>query len=203
MPGSQALYIGIGLLFGAGLLLIVVLGSAGRSPGWWLRSCGLLLATALLAVYAIGRGGLQTAMPQAQAPAAASAALQPAASEPPSFVVLADGDGHFRLTGSVNGAKVHFLVDTGASLVILNEADARKVGIDPDKLSYTTTFRTANGQTDGALINIGELAVGAIRLEGVEGAVERQNMGDSLLGASFLRRLGSVKVDGNAMKLSQ
>lgn len=201
MPGSQALYIGIGLLFGACLLLIVFLGSAGRSPGWWLRSCGLLLATAVLAVYAIGRGGLST--PDAPAPTAASAALQPAASEPPSFVVLADGDGHFRLTGSVNGAKVHFLVDTGASLVILNEADARKVGIDPDKLSYTATFKTANGQTDGALIDIGELAVGAIRLEGVEGAVERQNMGDSLLGASFLRRLGSVKVDGNAMKLSQ
>lgn len=201
MPGSQALYIGIGLLFGAGLLLIVFLGSAGRSPGWWLRSCGLLLATAVLAVYAIGRGGLQTRT--AITPAAASAALQPAPDEPPSFVVLADGDGHFRLTGSVNGAKVHFLVDTGASLVILNEADARRVGIDPDKLSYTATFKTANGQTDGALIDIGELAVGAIRLEGVEGAVERQNMGDSLLGASFLRRLGSVKVDGNAMKLSQ
>ena len=38
-----------------------------------------------------------------------------------------EGDGHFWATAYVNGMPVKFLVDTGASLVALNERDARRI----------------------------------------------------------------------------
>ena len=52
---------------------------------------------------------------------------------------------HFETTGTVNGTRQEFLVDTGASTVVLTETNARKAGIDPESLNYIIPVATANG----------------------------------------------------------
>ncbi len=63
-------------------------------------------------------------------------------------------DGHFYATAAVNGQPVRFMVDTGASDLVLTEADARAAGIDTDRLNYVLPTFTANGQTMSAPVRL-------------------------------------------------
>uniref|UniRef100_UPI00329A4980 retropepsin-like aspartic protease family protein n=1 Tax=Salmonella enterica TaxID=28901 RepID=UPI00329A4980 len=61
-------------------------------------------------------------------------------------VTLAKAEnGHFGVKGSVNNASIGFMVDTGASSIVLSYDDARRAGLNPDKLAYRTPIMTANG----------------------------------------------------------
>jgi aspartyl protease family protein len=117
-------------------------------------------------------------------------------------VALRAGSGrHFRAVAQVNGERVQFLVDTGASDVALTKDDARRIGIDPSRLAYTQPYRTANGTSFGAPIRIGSIKIGDIVLDDVAGHVADGDLGQSLLGMSFLRRLSSFEVRGEEMIL--
>jgi aspartyl protease family protein len=113
--------------------------------------------------------------------------------KPAPAVVTASGDlvipksrnGHFHVAGEVNGQPVNFMVDTGASLVVVSEAFARRAGL-PDGVPIT--FRTANGELPGRVVQgvpvtVGPVAVSAVRVGVglVGGAAD-----DALLGQSFL-----------------
>ena len=63
-------------------------------------------------------------------------------------------DGHFHVSATVNGERVQFLVDTGASVVTLSRDDAERAGLHPDTLSYSQRFNTANGTSFGAAVRI-------------------------------------------------
>ncbi|MEP2717499.1 TIGR02281 family clan AA aspartic protease, partial [Pseudophaeobacter sp.] len=78
-------------------------------------------------------------------------------------VVPRSADGHYYLTLAVNGAPVDFLVDTGASEVVLTAEDARRAGIDPENLAYLGRANTANGEVRTASVRVEELALGDIR----------------------------------------
>lgn len=110
-------------------------------------------------------------------------------------------DGHFQVEATVNGQTMLFLVDTGASDVVLTQEDARRLGLDPDSLSYTRVYRTANGTTYGAPIVLEEIAVGPIALRDVRASVNQAPMNRSLLGMSFLSRLGAYEVRGDRLIL--
>lgn len=71
-------------------------------------------------------------------------------------------DGHYYLTLDVNGAAIEFLVDTGASQVVLNERDARRAGIDTENLAYLGRAQTANGEVRTASVWIDEMSLGAL-----------------------------------------
>ena len=101
----------------------------------------------------------------------------------------------------VNGHVVHFLIDTGASDVSLTMDDARRLGFDPAKLSFTTQYQTANGITLGARVTIDEIKVGDITVRNVAGSVMQDNAGASLLGMSFLNALGSYEFRGDRLVL--
>lgn len=101
--------------------------------------------------------------------------------------------GHFLATAHVNGKRVRFLVDTGASQVVLTQGDARHVGIDVDDLDYVTPVVTANGQTYVAPVRLKSVKLGSIEMTNVQAAVARSEMDTSLLGMTFLRRLKSVE----------
>lgn len=108
--------------------------------------------------------------------------------------VRAGRDGHFTVTASVNGQPVDFLVDTGASDIVLSPADARRLGYDPGRLSFTRQYSTANGTGRGAPIRLNNLAVGPIVFHDLPASVNEAAMGESLLGMTFLRKLESYEV---------
>ncbi|WP_162913246.1 TIGR02281 family clan AA aspartic protease [Rhodospirillaceae bacterium SYSU D60014] len=110
-------------------------------------------------------------------------------------------DGHFHAEAMVDGVAVLFLVDTGASEVVLSPDDARRLGFDPDRLAYTQVFHTANGTVRGAPVRLGEIVIGPIRLANVRASVNEAPMPRSLLGMTFLGRLSGYEVSGGELTL--
>lgn len=102
-------------------------------------------------------------------------------------------DGHFRALATVDGVELGLLIDTGASLVLLTQADAEALGLDPGALDYSLPITTANGPADVAPVRLGTVRVGDVALAEVEAAVAQPGMlRTSLLGMSFLRRLAEA-----------
>jgi aspartyl protease family protein len=107
--------------------------------------------------------------------------------------ILRNNAGGYTTVGSVNGQAVSFLVDTGASSVVLNEHEARRLGLQfrlqGDKLGVTT----ASGATTGYGVILGSVRIGDIRLSNVRAIVLRGDYPrQALLGMSFL---GQVKIE--------
>jgi len=117
-----------------------------------------------------------------------------------SVTLAADTRGHFFTDAMVNGVPMRFLVDTGASAVVLSAGDASRLGIDWRK-GQRVTMHTASGTTTGHVVRLDSLRVGAIELSNVEGVVLEQGPGPvGLLGMSFLNRV-EMKRDGQVMTL--
>jgi aspartyl protease family protein len=112
--------------------------------------------------------------------------------------------GQFIARGDIDGAQTTFLIDTGASAVILRQSDAQKAGIDTSALSFTVPVQTANGETTAAAVRLRSLTVGSIRLEGVEALVAAPgSLNENLLGMTFLRRLRSYEFSGDFITLRE
>ena len=109
--------------------------------------------------------------------------------------------GHFVLEADVDGQDIRFLIDTGASDVVLSPADALRLGFDPGKLRFTKTYRTANGTVKGAPVRLARVAIGPIVIKDVRASVNGAAMGRSLLGMSFLGRLSGYEVSGGRLVL--
>ena len=97
-------------------------------------------------------------------------------------------DGHFYLNTKINGAPIRFMIDTGASDLVLSIADAKKVGIDVKNLNFNKVYQTANGKSFGASIVLEEVEVANVKFVKVGASVNNAPMGVSLLGMSFLRQ---------------
>jgi aspartyl protease family protein len=111
-------------------------------------------------------------------------------------------DGHFHATLEVNGRPVRFIVDTGASDVVLSRADAARVGIDVDALAFTGRAMTANGPVATAPVRLGRVALGGLAVEGVPASVNAGALDGSLLGMAFLDRFARIEIEGDRMRLS-
>ncbi len=111
--------------------------------------------------------------------------------------------GHFRIDAVVEGVELHMLVDSGATLVTLSPDDARRIGIELDRLVYSQRFRTANGEGLGAPIRLREIRIGTIAVRNVRASVNRAPMDASLLGQSFLNRLSGYTVSNGQLTLRQ
>ncbi|MEK1851591.1 MAG: TIGR02281 family clan AA aspartic protease [Phyllobacterium sp.] len=119
-------------------------------------------------------------------------------------VTLAKADnGHFEVRGEVNGATVPFMVDTGASSIVLSSEDARRAGLNPDELSYKTPIMTANGTTTAANVTLDSVKIGAIERRNIRAMVAQDGrMAGSLLGMNFLNTLSGFSVRGDRLILS-
>jgi len=111
----------------------------------------------------------------------------------------ADARGHFITPGSINNRPTQFLVDTGASVVAIGQAEADRLG-----LSYRTgqpvTLRTANGTAPGWALKLATLRIGDVTAYEVDAVVTPSAMPAVLLGNSFLNRF-SMRRDGDTMLL--
>jgi len=112
-------------------------------------------------------------------------------------------DGHFYARVMVNGTEVRFMVDTGATSIVLSEADARRIGIDTRKLSYVLPSSTANGTVMGAGVVLDRVELGGIVDRDVRAVVNGGEMSGSLLGLAYLDRFRSFKVEGDSFVLTR
>ncbi len=112
-----------------------------------------------------------------------------------------DEGGDFHIYGTANGARVRFLVDTGASGIVLSPADARRIGIDTAALHYVSGYETANGIGAGAAYTLDTLSVGPLQFSNVPVSINRTDMHASLLGMTFLKRLKSFEIRGRNLYL--
>jgi len=135
------------------------------------------------------------------APIEASAAKATPGKRSSGEVVLhAADDGHFYADADVNGSGIRMMVDTGASIVVLSEADAERAGINVDELDYTLVFSTANGMAKAAEVTIDEIRVGSIVRRDVRGAVT-SGLPGSLLGMSYFSTLSKVAFESDELVL--
>ena len=113
--------------------------------------------------------------------------------------ILADGRGHFSTRGAINGAAMQFLVDTGATLVSLGAADARRAGINYLGGAPSTSM-TANGPVRVWLVRLDRVQVGSLVLANVDAAVHEAPLPFVLLGSSFLQRV-AMQREGDTLIL--
>ncbi len=173
--------------------------------GWALRQLTILGAVALM-LYAVAgyriahRSDPPPAAATAAAPAAPAAQAHSAAA-PNSLTFRANKQGHVYLEAVVNGSPVRFVVDTGATLVVLTPADAAAAGIGSNDLTFRATMSTANGTARAAPVKLRELRVGQFAADDVP-AVVMDHLTTSLLGQSFLRRLDSYEMRDGVLTLN-
>jgi clan AA aspartic protease (TIGR02281 family) len=117
------------------------------------------------------------------------------------YVVEPGAGGHYVIEAVVNGAPVTFLVDTGASDIVLTMADAERLGLHPATLRFTQRFATANGETRGAPVVLREIRIGQFSLFDVPASVNEAPLRVSLLGMSFLRQLNGYGVEDGRLVL--
>lgn len=115
--------------------------------------------------------------------------------------VMKASDGHFWAEGEVNGARVRFLVDTGATAVALTPADAERLGIDLQRLHYGSSVVTAGGKARAASVKLAAVTVAGAKLEDVDALVIEKGLDASLLGMSYLGRLSSFQATRQALFL--
>ncbi len=116
-------------------------------------------------------------------------------------VIRMASNGHFVVRADVDGTEITFLVDTGASDVVISPADAKRMGYDLDTLKFTKTYRTANGTVYGAPVRLGTISIGPLNVRDVRASVNSAEISRSLLGMSFLERLSGYEVRGNSLIL--
>ena len=121
---------------------------------------------------------------------------------PHEVTVFRRPDGQFVATGSFGKARVSFILDTGASTVVLRAEDAARLGIPVQKLSFAMPVETANGHALTAAVTLPELRIGSIVERDVEALVARSGaLHENLLGMSFLNKLQSFTVANDRLIL--
>ena len=118
-----------------------------------------------------------------------------------SMVIGRGEGGGFYVMGKVNGSPVRFVVDTGATQIVLSPADARRAGLATAGLTYSNPSETANGVGYGAAAKIERLDVGPVHLADVPVTINREPMSVSLLGMPFLDHFASIEVRGDRLFL--
>jgi len=117
--------------------------------------------------------------------------------------LLRNAQGYFQVRGLVNDAPVDFVIDTGASLIVLSQADATSVGFDVDSLRYDGVASTANGEVRFAQVLLDSFAIGDSVDVGVGASVNAGELSTSLLGLAYLDRFSRIVIEADRMILER
>lgn len=111
-----------------------------------------------------------------------------------------EGNGHFYTHAKVNGELMRFIVDTGASVVALTVEDAERLGLAVDPAKFEVVGEGASGPIRGQNLTLDSVEIEGKRVENVR-AVVLEGSRLSLLGQSYLSRMGEVQMKGDYMVL--
>jgi aspartyl protease family protein len=125
---------------------------------------------------------------RAAAPVPSAPAAEPSAYGQ-SVTLKAGRGGHFWVKAEVDGVAIDFMVDTGASFVVLPREAAGRAGIYPTPVEFTATMNTANGPVGAAPVRLREVRIGDNSVYDVDALVAESGLETALLGNSFLERL--------------
>jgi aspartyl protease family protein len=121
-----------------------------------------------------------------------------------SLGIARDGRGHFLAEGRIDGQRIGFMIDTGASVVALNETSAARFGLRPSRGDYNATVTTANGTVKAARTRLAAVDVGGLIVRDVEAMVlPDQALSENLLGLSFLSKLKRFEYANGQLVLEQ
>lgn len=109
---------------------------------------------------------------------------------------------HFYANVKVNNKNIRFMIDTGATDMVLSLRDAKKAGINIAKLIFNKPYQTANGISYGASVVLKDVKFGNLNLKNVRASVNSTDMGVSLLGMSFLRNFKKYEFYQNKLILT-
>lgn len=186
-----------------GVLVVSVGAMFAESPGRTLRHIAIWVAigAGIALLYAF-RGEFGMARDRVIGNAMPAQGVATVTPTEKTVTLFAQG-GHFFAEAEVEGKKVMFMVDTGASDIALTRADAQRLGIMPSEREFTRVYQTANGLSRGAPVTLDSVAIGPIDIRYVQGSIVQGEMQMSLLGMSFLNRLSGYQVTGDRLVLRQ
>ena len=178
--------------------LLIVDGKAPRAvaPGQTHLGVTVLSTDEDRAVVALA-GGQRLTLRVGESPVSVGGAPAPGGSD--RVALSADARGHFITPGSINNRPTQFLVDTGASVVAIGQAEADRLGLNY-RTGQPVTLRTANGTAPGWALRLATVRIGDVTAYEVDAVVTPSAMPAVLLGNSFLNRF-SMRRDGDTMLL--
>lgn len=141
------------------------------------------------------------ALAAADPPARAASSRGESSSPSRSMTIRASRNGHYLLDARVNGTPVRFVVDTGATSIVLRREDAKRAGLHVRDHHFTGRAQTANGSVRVAPVVLRDLRVGRLTVRNVDALVNGGPLFQSLLGMDFLRRLDGYEVAGDKLTL--
>lgn len=118
-------------------------------------------------------------------------------------VVARQPDGHYYLTLDVNDVPVDFMIDTGASEMVLTRNDAARIGLAPRDLNFIGVAQTANGEVRTAPVRLDEVRLGAVADQNVFALVNDGQMERSLLGMGYLQNWGRIEIAAGELTLTR
>jgi aspartyl protease family protein len=167
----------------------------------------------ILAAFIAGLGTImaQTADKMTATPALASTVLRNATpveavaeAGSRSISLPRDSRGHFQTEGRIEGQRIGFMIDTGASVVALNETSAARFGLRPSRGDYNATVSTANGTIKAARTRLAMVDIGGLVVRDVDAMVlPDAALSENLLGLSFLSKLKRFEYANGKMVLEQ
>ena len=171
-----------------------------------MRSVIIVAAFALAASVIVPRYAAQLGAghPAPTMMAARPEATAPAGADSRSVVISPGRNGHFQVEGRVDGRRMNFMVDTGASVIALTERDAASLGIHPAEHDYVAAVRTANGTVRAAPVELNMVEIDDLVVRNVAAMVLPDGaLSDNLLGLSFLSRLHRFEYSDGKLVLEQ
>jgi aspartyl protease family protein len=166
----------------------------------------------ILAAVLVGLGTYMAQVADKMQPASASPSAPPkmastetvAQASGRSLNIPRDARGHFQADGRIDGQRINFMVDTGASVVALNEKSAARFGLRPSRSDYNATVSTANGTIKAARTRLAMIELGGLVVRDVDALVlPDAALSENLLGMSFLSKLKRFEVANGKMVLEQ
>jgi aspartyl protease family protein len=166
----------------------------------------------IFAAFIAGLGTLMAQMADRMAPALAHTVSPPKAAlvetvaqaGSRSINIPRDARGHFETEGRIDGQRIGFMVDTGASMIALNETSAARFGLRPARGDFNATVTTANGTIKAARTRLAMVDVGGLVVRDVDAMVlPDEALSENLLGLSFLSKLKRFEYANGTMVLEQ
>src|SRR5918994_3045500 len=165
----------------------------------------LVIAGLFLALGTIFASYAERALDVPPAPKAPAAQATPQPRNPGRTVIISrDSRGHFQVDGRVDGKRVGFMVDTGASVIALTARDAARLGIRPASREFTAEVKTANGTVRAARTRLNRVEIDDVTVRDVAALiVPDEALSENLLGLSFLSKLRRFEYSNGKLVLEQ